>query len=104
MKSVFLEILKDKYHLFKTIVICNNDEITNLNKWLVRNGIEVMALSDKSTKEEIEHCEEEWGYLRGGQYKGNYSNYNRPITIFVFGGLFKFNFKYFSFVVYGFHF
>ncbi|KYB28783.1 putative ATP-dependent RNA helicase TDRD12 [Tribolium castaneum] len=69
-KKHYIEgLLRDKSHLFKTIVVCHNNEISDLNKWLVRNGIEVMALNDDSTKEQIEVCEEEWAFMRGGQYK-----------------------------------
>ncbi|XP_044270834.1 putative ATP-dependent RNA helicase TDRD12 [Tribolium madens] len=69
-KQTYVEgLLRDKSHLFKTIIVCNNDEITDLNKCLVRNGIEVMALSDDSNREQIEFCEQEWGNMRGGQYK-----------------------------------
>jgi hypothetical protein len=89
---LFLGIVKNKSDVYKTLIICNNTEIADVEEWLLQKGINSMALTDSSNKEEIEACETEWASTRGGQYKG----IDKKLVFCVF------IFNYFSFIVYGF--
>ncbi|RZC40006.1 ATP-dependent RNA helicase TDRD12 [Asbolus verrucosus] len=69
-KKIYVEeLLRNKYYIYKTLIICNKSEILEVNKWLVRNGIKTIALSENSDKEDIEEGEREWSRAIGGEYE-----------------------------------
>mgnify|MGYP005984654361 FL=1 len=80
LKTVVSGILKNEYSVYRTIVICDKDEIMEVNKWLVRKGIDTIALSDDSCVEEIQYCESEWSFMKGGQNKGELYLIQKPRT------------------------
>lgn len=55
-------------------MVCDTSEITAVNKYLAREGIEVLALNNDATKDEIDEKEFLWTTATGGEYKGMFSN------------------------------
>ncbi|VEN46583.1 unnamed protein product [Callosobruchus maculatus] len=66
--EVIKTILKDSYKFTKSVVLCKQNEIEELETILMLNGIEAAVISEDLTVDESHLLEENWTKAPGGNY------------------------------------
>ena len=78
-----LDILRQKSHLHKTIVVCNvQEEVDDLEMFLKREGLYVLAISNIMKKEDILDCELMWKTSKHTKHPGISIKINNDIINF----------------------
>ncbi|KAG5893160.1 hypothetical protein JTB14_000421 [Gonioctena quinquepunctata] len=62
-------LLKETYSICRSIIVCKEDEIEDVETILMLKGIDSVSISKDMKKEDIYHLEETWSRAKGGQYK-----------------------------------
>ncbi|KAF7263911.1 hypothetical protein GWI33_000910, partial [Rhynchophorus ferrugineus] len=62
------DILGNTYKYSKSIVVCNSDDIGNIEAYFKSEGIGYTAIKDHLTQEDIQFYEDEWNWSTLGKY------------------------------------
>lgn len=78
---MFLALLRQTYTIHKTIIFCDSTELEELEVLLLLKGINAVIMAENVSQEGLNYLEESWVQSRGGQYTGNYDNFNYSYNI-----------------------
>lgn len=67
---MFLDLLKDISRICKSIILCKEEEIEEIQTMLMLKGIDATIISEDMSKEDILYMEEVWTQCKGGDYTG----------------------------------
>ncbi|XP_023310891.1 putative ATP-dependent RNA helicase TDRD12 [Anoplophora glabripennis] len=63
-------LLKDTFRICKSIILCKEEEIEEIQTILMLKGIDATVVSEHMSKEDILYLEQVWTQCKGGEYTG----------------------------------
>lgn len=70
MEFYILGILEDKFRFTKSVVICNPDELEDVQTFLTLKGIEFTSFVNATQEDDIQYFETVWNNAPAGKYSG----------------------------------